>query len=441
MVQPRNIVYPIRYVTPWLARDGRSEPVFTAQLSRILGGESFIIPLGRARTGLYLLVKGAVTPARSRVIMSPYTIADVVNMVKFAGGQPVFVDFVPNSTNVDVDHLRALVDDRTACVLLTHYHVSQEKILKVAELCRERGVKLFDDCAICLGASFMGRPIGTLTDASVFSLSGFKILNFIWGGFIATKDAEQFSAISKEMAPWPRLRARQYLKMGLEVAKYNVLTNPLVFPLAFGVRSRLVQKGEVKNIIPRALIETRSLDETILSRPSTGAFAEWNRKFGEIAKINAHRRAIAAIYDKTFRTISVSAETDDAVRATSSFWHYPIVVGADYREHVYREVLRRGFDVGLMLYPNVHESEPYAMIEGRSSNVSILARSMITLPTHVRVTASYAEDLVACVADVLAESGAGDSTRASNGRLPLRRSTGSCSGVETAAHSRRDVIG
>src|SRR5260370_27541845 len=125
MVQPRNIVYPIRYVTPWLARDGRSEPVFTAQLSRILGGESFIIPLGRARTGLYLLVKGAVTPARSRVIMSPYTIADVVNMVKFAGGQPVFVAFVPNSTNGAVDHLRALVDDRTACVLLTHYHVTR----------------------------------------------------------------------------------------------------------------------------------------------------------------------------------------------------------------------------------------------------------------------------------------------------------------------------
>jgi hypothetical protein len=72
---------------------------------------------------------------------------------------------------------------------------------------------LFDDCAICLGASFMSRPIGTLTDASVFSLSGFKILNFIWQGFIATKDAEQFSAISKEVASWPRLHAR--LTMGL----------------------------------------------------------------------------------------------------------------------------------------------------------------------------------------------------------------------------------
>lgn len=402
MVQPRNIIYPFRYLTPWLAGDEKSESIFTERLARILDRDSFIIPLGRARTGLYLLVKHVVTPQRSRVIMSPYTIADVVNMVRFAGGEPVFVDFVPNSTNVDVDHLRSLVDERTACVLLTHYHVTQDKTLKIAEFCRERGVKLFDDCAVCLGASVMGRPVGTLTDASVFSLSGFKILNFIWGGFIATKDAEQFRTISKEVASWPRLRARQYLPMALEVVRYNLLTNPVVFPLAFRVRSRLVQKGEIKNIIPRALVETRSIDETILSRPSVSAIAEWNRKFGEIADINAHRRAIAAIYDRSFRSISVSAETDEAVRATSSFYQYPIIVGSQRREHVYREMLRRGFDVGLMLYPNVHETEAYTNIEGRSSNVSILTRSMITLPTHVRVTASYAERLSACLANVLA---------------------------------------
>jgi perosamine synthetase len=285
MVQPRNIVYPFRYLTCWLAGDERSEAAFTAQVARLLGDDSFIIPLGRARTGLYLLVKGAVTPARRRVLMSPYTIADVVNMVRFAGGEPVFMDVVPNSTNVDVDHLRALLDERTACVLLTHYHVPQASTLEIAELCRERGVKVFEDCAISLGASLRGRPIGTLADAGVFSLSGFKILNFIWGGFIAAKDAALFEAVGKEVASWPRLRPRHYRRMGLEVVRYSLLTSPLVFPLAFAVRSRLVQKGEIANIIPRALIETRSIDEMILSRPSVSALAEWNRKFGQVAQI------------------------------------------------------------------------------------------------------------------------------------------------------------
>ncbi len=47
-----------------------------------------IAPVGRARAGLYLLVKNAVKPERRRVLMSSFTIADVVNMVVFAGGEP-----------------------------------------------------------------------------------------------------------------------------------------------------------------------------------------------------------------------------------------------------------------------------------------------------------------------------------------------------------------
>jgi dTDP-4-amino-4,6-dideoxygalactose transaminase len=46
--------------------------------------------------------------------MSPYTIADIVNMVRFAGGEPVFVDFAPKSTNVDLGHLQTLIDELSA---------------------------------------------------------------------------------------------------------------------------------------------------------------------------------------------------------------------------------------------------------------------------------------------------------------------------------------
>ncbi len=98
----------------------------------------------------------------------------------------MFVDLLPDSTNIDLDHLRTLLDDRTACVLVTHYHVNQNNMAEIARLCRDRGVALFEDCAICFGAEVAGRPAGTAGDAAVFSLSGFKIVNFFWGGFIVT---------------------------------------------------------------------------------------------------------------------------------------------------------------------------------------------------------------------------------------------------------------
>lgn len=401
MVQPRQIVYPMRYLTSWPFGNAQSETTFVAQSSERLGG-AHIVPLGRARAGLYLLVKSALTGARRRVVMSPMTIADVVNMVRFAGGEPVFVDCLPNSTNVDVDHLRSLIDDSVACVLLTHYCVTQNRTQEIVDLCHRQGVKVFEDCAVALGATLDGRPVGAFGDASVFSLSGFKIQNFVWGGFIATKDAELFGALSNEVADWPRLRPKQYLGMAKTMLRYALLTSPQVFPFAFRARRLSVQQGKIADLIPRVLIETPTLDETITTRPSLSAFAEWNRKSDDVERIVAHRRMIAAIYDKKFRHISAAAETAEEARASSSWFSYPIVVGKENRERVYREVLRRGYDIGLVLYPNVHELAANATIPGRSSNIAALVRSIVTLPTHVRITAPYAEELADCVAEVLA---------------------------------------
>src|SRR5207244_1760056 len=116
----------------------------------------------------------------------------------------------------------------------------------------------------------------------------------------------------------------------------------------------------------------------------------------------AHRRAIASVYDKYLREMSVSAETSEDNRRESAFVNYPIAVAPEKRGSIYREVLRRGFHVGLSLYPNAHEMKHFSAIPGRSSNISTLVRSIITLPTHRRITIAYAEQLAMCVSKVLA---------------------------------------
>jgi dTDP-4-amino-4,6-dideoxygalactose transaminase len=83
---------------------------------------------------------------------------------------------------------------------------------------------------------------------------------------------------------------------------------------------------------------------------------------------------------------------------TPSWWASK---GGIRRDQVYRDILNRGFDVGLSLYPNVHETEGYTSIEGRTTNVSMLARSVLTLPTHTRVTPTYADELAVAVRKVL----------------------------------------
>src|SRR3954470_7659793 len=72
------------------ARSGDSVEKLERAIAALVGGKSAVaMPL--ARVGIYFAVKALIKPSQ-KVIMSPYTIADVVNMVICAGGNPVFAD-------------------------------------------------------------------------------------------------------------------------------------------------------------------------------------------------------------------------------------------------------------------------------------------------------------------------------------------------------------
>jgi perosamine synthetase len=420
MTTPKQIIYPLRYARSLLYRDCASEHLFEKQFAVLLTGNVFVIPIGRARGGIYILVKLAVTAKKRRIIMSPYTIPDVVNMARFAGAEPVFVDVLPNSTNVDMEHLSQLIDDRTACVLITHYHVTQNQTIEIRDICRQRGAALYDDCALAIGADIDGSHIGGVTDASVFSLSGFKALNFFWGGAITTASKELAQRLSAAITEWPRLRASQYAGQLLKTLKYDLATRQHLFArVVFPVLRSRINSGEIEDILPLSRIESTVLDETITSRPSFSATAEWSRKISSVPAFLSHRRNIASIYDGYFRENSVSPETSVQVRSGSCFVNYPIFVETAKRNGIYKGILARGFDVGLSLYPNTHETPGFEQIDGRSGNVSALVRSVITLPTHPRTSAAYAQRLAIAVKSVLKEHGADRSAHerpAVNGR-------------------------
>lgn len=406
MTNPKQIIYPLRYVRSLIWPDSQSEAEFATRFARLLGGNVFVIPLGRARGGIYILTKLAVREKRRKVVLSPYTIPDVVNMVRFAGGEPVFVDVLPNSTNIDVEHLTRLMDESTACVLLTHYHVNQASLLDIRRLCKDRQVLLFDDCALALGADFMGTPIGCATEASIFSLSSFKALNFFWGGAITTTSRPLAETLRTAVERWPRLHLLQYRGQMLKTLRYDVATRQKLFStILFPILRQKINANDVQDVLPLSRVESRSLDETITSRPSFSATGEWNRKISSIEKFLDHRRRIAALYDRDFETRFVSRETSSEVRQGSCYVNYPIFVDPTYRNDVYRDILARGFDVGLSLYPNAHETPGFSDIPGASRNVSTLVRSVITLPTHPKISETYANDLAQAVKAAFAKSG------------------------------------
>ena len=71
---------------------------------------SICVPQGRV--GIYLAVKAIIKPGQ-KVVLSPYTIADIINMVICAGGVPEFADIERETCNIDPVEIDKLIDEDT----------------------------------------------------------------------------------------------------------------------------------------------------------------------------------------------------------------------------------------------------------------------------------------------------------------------------------------
>jgi len=385
-------IMPMAYRRVFGGGEARDEQRFLEGIAQRLGRDTAAIPVGRARAGIYLLARHAVRGERRRVLMSPFTIPDVVNMVALVGAEPVFYDFEPSSTACSLASLGSLIDNRTACVLITHYHVNEPRLPQIAELCRGHGAYLFDDCALSFGGSIDGRPIGTLTDASVFSLSAFKLLNYVWGGLITTRDPDIAHAIFGTVETWPRLAARDYLAPASACLKYDVASSPLLFrSIVFPLIRSKVQRSPAAEGLERITIETAEINPTLTSRPSLAAFAEWARKLPSIDGWLAQRQRLAGIYRRKLGHRMVGADTPEAILAGSCFANFPVIVPQDRCADIARAMMLAGYDVGRSFYPNAHRHPKFTSVSGESDNVDNMVASIIYLPTHFGVSDKYAE--------------------------------------------------
>lgn len=105
------------------------------------------------------------------------------------GAVPVMADVDPVSQNITADTIKAAITPRTKAIIAVHlagWPCDMEPILQLA---REHGIKVIEDCAQALGATYKGRAVGSMGDAAAFSFCQDKIITTGGeGGMMTTND-------------------------------------------------------------------------------------------------------------------------------------------------------------------------------------------------------------------------------------------------------------
>ncbi len=172
---------------------------FQSQFSRFLGGGE-CIATHQSRAGLLLALRSIPDIAGNEVIVQSFTYRGVIQAILEAGAVPVLVDCSLDDLHATPGMIEKCITDRTKAVIATHLFGVPCDVGEIANLARENGLALIEDCAQCLGGHHRGKPVGTFGDFSTFSFNFEKHMSTGEGGMLVVNSKDHLERIHSLVA-------------------------------------------------------------------------------------------------------------------------------------------------------------------------------------------------------------------------------------------------
>ncbi len=150
-----------------------------------------VLALASGTAALHLSLVALGVGSGDEVITSPITWPATANVIVHTGATPVFVDVRDEDLNIDSAQIPAAVNDRTKAILpvdLAGQPCDLDPILAL-------GLPVVEDAAHALESRYRGRKVGSICDATCFSLYATKNVAAGEGGLIATNRSELADAV------------------------------------------------------------------------------------------------------------------------------------------------------------------------------------------------------------------------------------------------------
>ena len=124
------------------------------------------------------------------VILPSFTFSSTATSVVLTGATPVFVDIRPDTMNIDENKIEAAITDRTKAIVAVHYAGVSCEMDAIMEIARKHGLKVIEDAAQGVMASYKGRALGTIGDFGCYSFHETKNYSMGEGGALVLRHKE-----------------------------------------------------------------------------------------------------------------------------------------------------------------------------------------------------------------------------------------------------------
>lgn len=173
----------------WLAGNGPVSRRFEAAFAATAGSEH-ALAVSNCTAALHLAFLGLGLGPGQEVLVADYTFPATGHAVMFTGATPVFVDVRADTWTIDPALVEAKITQRTVGIAAVDVFGQTADYDELNAIAAKHGLWVVEDAAAASGATYNGRPAGSLADAACFSFHGRKGITSGEGGALTTNRPE-----------------------------------------------------------------------------------------------------------------------------------------------------------------------------------------------------------------------------------------------------------
>ena len=156
-----------------------------------------VLAMSSGTAALHAALVLAGVQADDEVISTPMTAEPTNTCILYCGAKVVWADVEPETGNICPESIRQSITPKTKAILVVHYAGYPVNLAAIRKIADEYHIPLIEDCAHALGATYDGKPIGSIGDFGIFSFQAIKHMTTVDGGLLTIKNPEHITAAKK----------------------------------------------------------------------------------------------------------------------------------------------------------------------------------------------------------------------------------------------------
>jgi dTDP-4-amino-4,6-dideoxygalactose transaminase len=138
---------------------------------------------------LYLALRAAGVKEGDEVITTPFTFIATAEVICWLNARPVLADICQDTLNIDPEKFERAITAKTKAVIPVHLYGQAADMEEILSIANKHNIKVIEDCAQSLGASYKGLQTGSFGHLAGFSFYPSKNLGAYGdGGLVLTSD-------------------------------------------------------------------------------------------------------------------------------------------------------------------------------------------------------------------------------------------------------------